>query len=80
MTIGVLWGAINFSASTAAYITYLQLRCLWYIIAKVNASSKCGSIYNMSFGFSAGDIFAVGKLICAILQTLQDVGGAKSHY
>ncbi|PVI07738.1 hypothetical protein DM02DRAFT_580489 [Periconia macrospinosa] len=34
----------------------------------------------MSFGFSAGDFLAAGKLIHNIIQSLQDVGGAKSEY
>lgn len=34
----------------------------------------------MSFGFSVGDFLAAGKLILDIIESLQDVGGAKSEY
>ncbi|KAF2654207.1 hypothetical protein K491DRAFT_601332 [Lophiostoma macrostomum CBS 122681] len=34
----------------------------------------------MSFGFSAGDFLAAGKLVHDVIQSLQDVGGAKSDY
>ncbi len=34
----------------------------------------------MSFGFSVGDVLAVGKLIADIASCLKDVGGSKSEY
>ncbi|KAF2138449.1 uncharacterized protein K452DRAFT_276837 [Aplosporella prunicola CBS 121167] len=34
----------------------------------------------MSFGFSTGDIIAVGKLVADVVKSLQDSGGAKSDY
>src|SRR4051812_21562755 len=34
----------------------------------------------MSFGFSVGDVIAVGKLIADIVSSLKDVGGSRADF